>query len=117
MILADTSVWITHFRHGEPKLAERLSKGVVLMHPWISGELACGNLKSRKAVLSDLDALPSAQVGSDAEALALLENRKLWGRGLGWIDIHLLVSALLSTCQLWTFDKRLAEAALDLGLV
>ena len=116
MILADTSVWIAHFRHGEPKLVERLSKGVVLIHPWISGELACGNLKGRRAVLSDLDALPSAQIGSDAEALALLENRKLWGRGLGWVDIHLLVSSLLSTCQLWTFDKRLGEVALDLGI-
>ena len=116
MVLADTSVWIAHFRHAEPKLAHGLSEGLVLMHPWISGELACGNLKDRRALLSDLHALPSVELGSDAEALALLEDRKLWGRGLGWTDVHLLVSTLLSTCQLWTLDKRLADSARDLGL-
>jgi hypothetical protein len=86
------------------------------MHPWISGELACGNLKDRRTVLSDLYALPSAELASDAEVLALLEDPRLWGRGLGWIDLHLLISALLSTCQLWTLDKRLAAAAGELGL-
>lgn len=83
------------------------------MHPWVAGELACGNLKSRRVVLSDLYALPLANLASDAEALNFLEHRKLWGRGLGWIDVHLLVSALLSSCRLWTLDKRLATAAKD----
>jgi predicted nucleic acid-binding protein len=98
MVLADTSVWVQHLRRGEPGLAERLSEGLVLMHPFISGELACGNLKGRAAILSDLHALPPAKLASSAEVLLLIEDRRLWGRGLGWIDAHLLASALLSKC-------------------
>ncbi len=86
------------------------------MHPFVSGELACGNLKSRAVILSDLQALPSAKLASHAEALQLIEDRRLWGRGLGWIDVHLLASALLSHCGLWTLDRKLAAAAMDLGL-
>lgn len=115
-VLADTSVWVAHFRHSEPKLAVCLSDGVVVMHPWISGELACGNLKDRRAILAHLGVLPSVKVASDKEALALLEDRKLWGRGLGWVDVHLLASAVLSGCRLWTFDKQLARAANELGI-
>ncbi len=89
MVLVDTSVWIQHFRKGEPDLAERLSSGLVLMHPFVAGELACGNLKSRSAILKDLRALPTAKVASDAEAAMFVEERKLWGRGLGWIDVHI----------------------------
>ena len=116
MILADTSVWIEHFRQGEPNLAERLSEGLILMHPYISGELACGNLRNRAIVLSDLHALPSAKLASATDVLQLIEHRRLWGRGIGWIDVHLLASALLSNCQFWTLDKRLERAARDLGL-
>lgn len=116
MVLADTSVWVQHFRRGEPVLAERLSEGLVLMHPFISGELACGNLRNRSSILSDLHALPAANVAADAEVLLLIEDRRLWGRGLGWIDAHLLASALLSKCDLWTLDARLAKAAAELGL-
>jgi hypothetical protein len=86
------------------------------MHPFVSGELACGNLKNRVAVLSDLHALPHAKLASDTEVLQLIEDRRLWGRGLGWIDMHLLASALLSDCGFWTIDKRLGEAAMKLGL-
>jgi predicted nucleic acid-binding protein len=117
MVLADTSVWIEHFRHGEPSLADRLSEGLVLVHPFVSGELACSNLKDRAVVLSDLHALPQAKVASNAEVLQFIEDRRLWGRGLGWIDAHLLASALLSNCRIWTLDTRLAKAAADLGLV
>jgi predicted nucleic acid-binding protein len=117
MLLADTCVWIEHFRHREPRLADGLSEGIVLMHPFISGELACGNLKNRTAVLGDLHALPSAKLASDAEVLHLIEDRRLWGRGLGWIDAHLLASALLSHRRFWTLDVRLAKAAVELGLV
>lgn len=117
MVLADTSVWIEHFRHGEPSLADRLSEGLVLMHPFVSGELACGNLKDRAVVLSDLHALPQAKVASNAEVLQFIEDRRLWGRGLGWIDSHLLASALLSNCRIWTLDTKLSKAAADLGLV
>ena len=81
MVLADTSVWIQHFRHGEPALAGRLVKGLVLMHPFVSGELACGNLRNRAAVLSDLQTLPPAKEASNAEVLWLLEDRRLGGEG------------------------------------
>ena len=116
MVLADTSIWIQHFRHREPTLAHRLSEGLVLMHPFVSGELACGSLKDRAAILSDLHALPQARLASHAEVLQLIEDRRLWGRGLGWIDAHLLASALLSNCRFWTLDTRLAKAASELGL-
>jgi len=116
MVLADTSIWVEHFRHGEPALAKRLSDGLVLMHPFVTGELACGNLKDRAAILTDLEALPPARVASNPEVRQLVEERKLWGRGLGWIDAHLLASALLSNCQFWTLDKRLEHTAAELGL-
>jgi hypothetical protein len=85
------------------------------MHPFVAGELACGNLKNRTALLSDLHALPAATLASDAEAMQFLEERRLWGRGLGWIDIHLLASATLTGCGFWTLDRRLAEAARTIG--
>jgi predicted nucleic acid-binding protein len=116
MVLADASVWIQHFRHGEPRLADRLSQGLVLMHPFVAGELECGNLKNRAAVLSDLHALPLAVVASDAEVSRFIEDRRLWGRGLGWVDVHLLASSVLSQCEFWTLDKRLAQVAKELGL-
>ena len=116
MTLADTSVWIEHLRRGEPRLADRLSEGLVLMHPFVTGELACGNLKNRAAVLSDVHALPTAKFASNFEVLQLIDGRRLWGRGLGWIDAHLLASALLSRCRLWTLDKKLGRAATELGL-
>jgi len=86
------------------------------MHPFVSGELACGSLKCRAAILADLHALPSAHLASTIEVLRLIEDRRLWGRGLGWADVHLLASALLSHCGFWTLDKRLGEAAAELGL-
>lgn len=116
MVLADTSVWIQHFRRGEPTLASHLAEGRVLMHPFVLGELACGSLKKRAEILADLQELPLAKLASTAEALRLIEDRRLWGRGLGWVDVHLLASALLSDCEFWTLDKRLGEAAAKLGL-
>ncbi len=116
MVLADTSIWIKHFRHREPTLADRLSEGLVLMHPFVSGELACGNLKDRAAILSDLQALTQSRLASNAEVLQLIEDRRLWGRALGWLAAHLLASALLSNCRFWTLDIRLAKAAAELGL-
>lgn len=117
MVLVDTSVWIEHFRYRKPDFADRLSEGLVVMHPFVCGELACGNLKDRASILSDLHALPLAKLASNAEVLRLIEDRRLWGRGLGWIDAHLLASALLSNCRFWTLDIRLAKAAAELGLV
>ena len=117
MLLADTSVWIRHFRVGQPEFADHLSQGLVLTHPFVIGELACGNLKDRSTALADLGTLPRATPASEAEAMQFIEDRRLWGRGLGWIDMNLLASAVLTGCSLWTLDRRLAEAAGALDLV
>lgn len=117
MILVDTSVWVDHFRSGLPRLARRLQDGEVLIHPWVMGELACGNLRDRVQVLGLLQGLPAAVVASDAEVLLLIERDQLMGRGIGYVDVHLLASARLSRCHLWTQDRRLAAVAEDQGLV
>jgi predicted nucleic acid-binding protein len=115
MILADTSVWVAHFRAGLPGLAHALEHGIVLLHPVIIGELATGNLKNRKQVLYDLLLLPRAHTGSFDECLNFLENHRLYACGIGWSDIQLLYSAKISDAYLWTFDKRLATAARKIG--
>jgi predicted nucleic acid-binding protein len=116
MWLVDTSVWIEHFRHGRNDLRQLLMDGLVLMHPWICGELSCGNLKDRVEILSDINTLPTAKLATNTEASRLIDERKLWGRGLGWVDVHLLASALLSQSGFWTLDKRLARLAIELRL-
>jgi hypothetical protein len=87
-----------------------------LTHAFVAGELACGNLRQRSFILEALQSLPSATAATHEEALRLLEDRALWGAGLGWIDVHLLAAALLSGCRLWTVDRRLARAAADAGV-
>jgi predicted nucleic acid-binding protein len=116
MVLADTSVWIEHFRRGNSLFADLLTEGLVLIHPFIAGELGCGNLKNRARTLADLQALPAVTVAVNSEVSQLLEDRRLWGRGLGWVDVHLLASAMVSNCRLWTLDQRLSQAAAMLGL-
>lgn len=116
MILVDTSVWVDHLRAGLPRLAALLQEGAVLIHPWVIGELACGNLRHRRQVLELLQDLPGAQVASDAEVLLLIERNQLMGRGIGYVDAHLLASARLSHCHLWTQDRRLAALAEEQGL-
>jgi predicted nucleic acid-binding protein len=116
VILVDTSVWVEHLRHGLPRLATHLQEGEVLIHPWVIGELACGNLRNRSQVLDLLQGLPAAKVASDAEVLLLIERDRLMGRGIGYIDAHLLASARLSHCRLWTQDRRLAGVAEEQGL-
>jgi predicted nucleic acid-binding protein len=118
MILADTSVLINHFRSRHPRMAAALIEGQVLIHPFVIGELACGNLPNRHNVLQTLEELRSAPMVSHEEVLALIEVRKLSGSGIGYIDAHLLASALISKrTKIWTNDKRLAEIAtrLDVG--
>lgn len=111
MILVDTSVWVEHFRRGHAGLAALLEDGLVHTHEFVIGELATGGLSRRAEVLGLLDALPRAGTVSHEEAMALLERRRLWGRGLGWVDTHLLASAAIEGRPLWTLDKRLVEAA------
>ena len=112
MILVDTSVWIDHLRKGDAELARTLEAGDVLTHPFIIGELACGNLTRRTPILGLLRTLPAAQVATDDEVLGFIERRKLMGRGMGYIDAHLLASiALTRGSRLWTRDKRLAAVA------
>lgn len=111
MILVDTSVWIDHFRVGKSELREALVRALVLTHPFVIGEIACGNLKNRMRILADLKVLPSVVNATNEEALRLIEERKLWGRGIGWIDAHLIASTLLSNCRLWTLDRQLDGAA------
>lgn len=116
MTLVDTSVWVDHLRRGHTRLRQLLEDGEVCCHPFVMGELACGNLRHRTTLLSLLSSLPRASVADHAEALQLVEVRGLHGRGLGWIDVHLLASSLLTGCGLWTLDRRLAAAARELGL-
>ena len=116
MILVDTSVWVEHLRHGLPRLATLLQEGEVLIHPWVIGELACGNMRNRQQILELLQGLPMATAASDAEVLLLIERDRLMGRGIGYVDAHLLASARLSHCGLWTQDRRLVAVAEEQGL-
>jgi predicted nucleic acid-binding protein len=116
VILADTSVWIDHFRRGTGALAAELELGRLVMHPFVLGELALGSLRDRAATLELLRNLAACTVASDDEVHFLIESRRLMSRGLGWIDAHLLASVAISGGQLWTLDRRLHEAARSLGL-
>lgn len=117
MILVDTSIWIDHLRAGDPELAALLQNGHVMAHPWVIGELALGHLSRRTEILGLLSNLPPAQTATDVEVLAMIEDHSLFGRGIGYIDAHLLASTLLTTGSgLWTRDRRLAAAAGGLGI-
>ena len=111
MILVDSSVWMDHFRKTSRRLMDLLEAEEVCTHPFVIGELACGNLKNRKEIIALLHSLPKARKVEDDEALFFLERNNLNGRGVGWIDVHLLASCLVSPCQLWTADKRLRALA------
>jgi predicted nucleic acid-binding protein len=115
VVLVDTSVWIEHLRRTRAELVRLLTEGSVLSHGAVVGELACGTLRQRAAILELLRALPRADPASDDEALSLIESHRLSGHGLGWVDVHLLASARLSGCRLWTIDQQLARAAHRLG--
>lgn len=116
MTLADTSVWVDHFRRGNARLAQLLLDGEILSHPFVTGEIACGSLSKRSEVLSLLETLPKVAMAQHEEVLSLVATRKIHGRGLGWIDMHLLAAAVLSATPLWTLDKSLARAADELGV-
>lgn len=115
-MLVDTSVWVRHLRDGDAHLAAALGRAEVWTHPWVIGELACGRLSNRATVLELLRALPMTPVAGVDEALALIERRSLMGRGIGWVDVQLLASALLAGIRVWTLDRRLAAVAAELGV-
>ncbi len=115
MILADTSIWIDHFRVGHATLAQLLERGLVLGHPWVVGELALGHLSKRLEVLELLASLPQALVATTDEVLTLIARHELYGLGIGYVDAQLLAATHLTPdTALWTTDSRLVAAALRL---
>ena len=117
MILVDTSVWVEHLHTANEDLAALLSGGEVLAHPFVIRELALGNLRPRDPFLSDLRELPQAIVAEDEEVIRLIDRQALFGRGIGYVDAHLLAAARLTAgSRLWTRDRRLQGVAIELGL-
>ncbi len=117
MILVDTSVWIDHLRSEEVHLADLLNDDQVVMHPMVVGELACGNLRDRAQVLESLFDLPEVTTAFADEVLVFIEQHRLMGRGIGYVDMNLLASvALDESVRLWAIDRRLHSVAVDLGL-
>ncbi len=111
MVLVDTSIWISHFRENNSHLKKLLLDESVACHPFIIGELACGNIKNRKEIISLLQALPQTIVAEHDEILEFIEHKKLMGIGIGIVDVHLLASSLLTNLPLWTADKKLRNTA------
>ena len=117
MILVDTSVWVDHFRAADAALVQLLNAGMILGHPFVTGEIALGYLHRRALILADLSTLPQATVATDAEVLRFIDRYALFGRGIGYVDAHLLAAAQLTAgATLWTRDKRSHAAARDLSL-
>ena len=115
MILVDTSLWVTHLRKGHPHLVALLEEGKVSIHPFIIGELACGNLRNRSEILSLLNSLPVTVVAQHEEIMTFIDSHRLMGKGLGYVDVHLLAATVLSDVRLWTEDKALASASKAMG--
>lgn len=117
MILVDTSVWVDYLRKGDPRLGELLAQSAVVTHPFVIGELACGAISNRREVLDRLGELPSVPVATTAEVLEMIETRALGGRGIGYVDVHLLASIVLDPgCWLWTKDGALRRVATEMGV-
>jgi hypothetical protein len=117
VILVDTSVWIDHLRKPEVKLQELLQNDEVVTHPFVRMELALGSIAKRERILADLSLLPQVPVAETDELFRLLEFRKLFSRGIGVTDLHLIASALFDkTLSIWTRDRRLGEIAEEFGL-
>ncbi len=112
MIVADTSVWIDHFRSGSSDLQSALNRGEIMIHPWIVAELALGSLRDRARTLAILDLLPQVRIATATEVRHLIEARRLYNLGIGLTDAHLIASALLNPpTLLWTRDKQLRNVA------
>ena len=115
-MLVDTSVWVDHFRRRNDTLSGLLEATRVWSHPFVVGELACGHLKGRREILGALAALPQTPLVEHSDVLAFVERERLMGRGLGWIDVHLLASAVHTNVPLWTLDRRLSAIASEIGI-
>ena len=111
IVLADTSLWVDLWRHGNTRFAQLLDQNRVVLHPFVLGEIALGRISPRTEVLHRLAKLQAPRVARHGEVLALIERVPLWGRGIGWVDAHLLASALLDRLRLLTLDRRLADVA------
>jgi predicted nucleic acid-binding protein len=109
MTLVDTSVWIDHFRNGNTQLEELLINSEVMTHPFVIGELACGAIRNRNEILGLLKELPAVDVAEHQEVLRFMEDRKLFGKGIGLIDAHLIASALISKVRMLTMNKPLGR--------
>ena len=107
---------MNHFRQADAALAQLLTDAAAGVHPFIVGELACGNLKNRAVTLGDLARLPQTPIASEAEIHHLLESSRLWGKGLGWVDLHLLAAAKLAGWGFFTADRALRRAASAMGI-
>lgn len=115
-MLVDTSIWVEHLRHRQTGLVSLLHRAEVQCHPFVIGELACGLLTRRSEILQLLRRLPSVQAVENEEAMTFVERHRLMGRGVGWVDVHLLASAAVENVLLWTSDRRLAAIARSMGL-
>jgi predicted nucleic acid-binding protein len=116
MVLVDTSLWVTHLRKGHSDLVALLEEGKVSIHPFIIGELACGHLRNRSEILSLLGSLPVTVVAQYEEVMTFIDRHRLMGKGLGYVDVHLLAAAVLSYVPLWTEDKVLSSASRAIGM-
>jgi predicted nucleic acid-binding protein len=116
MVLVDTSIWIDHFLNSNQELKELLIAGQVCVHPFVLGELSCGNISNRKEIITLLRALPRIETVLDEEVFVLIEDNKLYGKGLGFIDVHLLSSAMIHHVSIWTGDRHLHRISKEFGI-
>jgi predicted nucleic acid-binding protein len=116
VVIVDTSVWINHFNSSDLDLVVLLDNNRVLMHDFVLGEIACGSLKARIQKLELLNDLPKSAIAEISEVLFFIEKNKLMSKGIGFVDTHLLASASITKCKVWTYDKRLQLAAEQLKL-
>ena len=115
-VLIDTSIWIDHLRKSDKRLVSLLETQTISIHPFVLGELACGNIHNRKEIIALLHALPFITKVDDDELLFFIERYALMGRGIGLVDIHLLAACYLNSCLLWTKDRRLRDIAVEMGI-
>ena len=116
MVLVDTLVWISHLRYGNSKLQNLLEDCRVVSHPFIIGELACGNINNRTEIISLMQSLPMLDVVEHEELLLFIEHNQMMGKGLGFVDVHLVAAAILAGVPLWTKDKKLKQACSGLRI-